>query len=160
MLEKIYKYGFYLFLFLLILFYWINDEISPYNNNGFISWVELYSEQAGETKKFFTDVLSLRTVSINEGYENEVNYLQSKDNLFRISFGVLKQTTESLKEKGIVVSSINYLTVKNYDEMHDKFLKNGAKEIISFQEDLGIKSGIYIVPGDIPIGIVQWRKDK
>ena len=148
-----YKVGFYVLLILLLGMILFFMSMNPMKTEGAASWIDLYSNDSAATIKFLKDNFGIEVVNTSKSLVN-TDYSVIKANKYPFPFaGVMqipKDNTELLPHASI------YLTVKDYDKMHERLVKAGAKPVLDHKVAGGMKFGIYIIPGGLDIGIAQW----
>lgn len=128
---------------------------NPMKIQGDKSWTDLYTNDINATIKFLSDNLDIQVVKSPDN-NNGIDYrvIKAKEGVF--PFAGLMQINEEHKKEGLKPHATIYITVDNYDEMHKKFIEQGAKaELENFKVN-NMKFGIYIIPGGLDIGIVQY----
>lgn len=127
----------------------------PMKLQGEKSWVDLYSDDADATIKFLSDNLGIKLVSASKETGIDYRVIKSEKGLFPYA-GVM-QIDENFKKKGLVPHATIYLTVKNYDEMSKQFTENGAKPVMENMVVDNMKFGIFVIPGGLDVGIIQYN---
>ena len=129
---------------------------NPMNVQGDKSWVDLYSSDAGATVKFLNENLGIKVVSEYNYNGMDYRIIKAKDGIFPYA-GVM-QICDKLKKQGLTPHATIYLTVKNYEEIHKKFIEQGAKPILEKTKVKDMIFGIYIIPGGLDVGIIQYLR--
>lgn len=128
---------------------------NPMKVQGDKSWTDLYTNDINATYKFLNENLGIqvmKTPDNGKGFDYRV--IKAEKGVF--PFAGLMQINEEHKKEGLKPHATIYITVDNYDEMHKKFIEQGAKpQLENFQVN-NMKFGIYIIPGGLDIGIVQY----
>lgn len=122
--------------------------------DGQHSWIDIYSEDADETLAFLNKTLGIKEISMKN--EKGVHYKVIKAAKGVFPFAGIMQITQEQKDQGLFPHATIYLTVNDYDAMHDKFVESGAKVQMSHSIVDKMKFGIYVIPGGTDIGIVQY----
>lgn len=130
---------------------------NPMKIQGDKSWTDLYTNDIDATYKFLNENLDVQSMAIpDNGKGIDYRVIKAKNGMF--PYAGLMQIDEKQKKEGLKPHSTIYLTVENYDEMHKKFIKNGAKPQLENFKVRDMKFGIYVIPGGLDIGIVQYLK--
>ncbi len=114
----------------------------------------LYFDDLSAAKKFFTDVLGLKTV-YDPGWA-AVYALGPKSFI-----GAVDAASGSIDvpcRGGVLIS----LTVKNIEEVHDKFAKLGLKDLSPIEaiEDIHLRSFFFTGPEGYKFEVQQFTKDR
>jgi len=131
---------------------------SPMKLEGAMPWVDLYSDDADATLKFLYEKLGIEVSATSK--ENNIDYRIIKAKKGLMPFAGVMQIDEQHRNEGLKPHAAIYLTVKNYDEMHKKFIDSGAISIVENMMIKNMKFGIYIIPGGLDIGIVEFNVKK
>lgn len=134
---------------------------NPMKVEGQMSWIDIYSNNSDATIKFLNNTLDVKVSGTNKPEniaDDDFDYRILKANKAVFPFAGIMQITDKYKKDGLKPHSTIYLTVKNYDETSQKFIKNGAKPILENLRAKNMKFGFYKVPGGVEIGIVQYLK--
>lgn len=127
---------------------------NPMKLQGEKSWVDLYSSDSDATVKFLNENLGIKVVATSNEGGMDYRVIKSESGMFPYA-GVM-QISEEYKKQGLVPHATIYLTVKDYDKMHKQFLEKGAKAVIENKVIENMKFGIYVIPGGLDIGIIQY----
>lgn len=127
---------------------------NPMVVQGDKSWTDMYTNDIDATDKFLNETLGIKVVKTTKEDDLDYRIIKAKGGLF--PFAGLMQICDEWKKKGLEPHSTEYFTVKDYDKMSEQFLKNGAKVLVDGIVTEGMKFGIFLIPGGIDIGIVQY----
>lgn len=128
---------------------------NPMKVQGDKSWTDLYTNDIDATFKFLNENLGVQVVKVPENPNGEdYRVLKAKGGIF--PYAGLMQISEEHKKEGLKPHAAIYITVDNYDEMHKKFIEQGAKPQLENYQVNNMKFGIYVIPGGLDIGIVQY----
>lgn len=128
---------------------------NPMKIQGDKSWTDLYTNDIDATFKFLNENLDIQVIKTpDNGKGIEYKVLKAKNGIF--PYAGLMQINEEHKKEGLKPHATIYITVDNYEEMDKKFIEQGAKpQLQNFQVN-NMKFGIYVIPGGLDIGIVQY----
>lgn len=128
---------------------------NPMKVQGDKSWTDLYTYDIDATYKFLHDNLDVQVMKSPENPNgNDYRVIKAKNGIF--PYAGLMQISEEYRKEGLKPHATIYITVDNYDETHKKFVEQGAKpQLENFQVN-NMKFGIYVIPGGLDIGIVQY----
>ena len=153
-----YKIGFWVLLAIAILCCWMFIRSNPMKAQGAAGWTEFYSSAPQETIKFLNETLGIKSKKQKTPTEMEYTMLQA-DGQFWPFAGIMDAGAMPGEQK-VPPSTMVYLTVLDYDKMHDKMVAGGAKTMMHHHvvdTDGGkMKFGVYVIPGDLTIGIAQY----
>lgn len=128
---------------------------NPMKIQGDKSWTDLYTNDIDATLKFLNDNLGVQVVKSPDNKMGiDYRVLKAKDGIF--PYAGLMQIDEQHKKEGLKPHATIYITVDNYDEMHKRFIEQGAKPEVENLHVNNMKFGIYVIPGGLDIGIVQY----
>lgn len=128
---------------------------NPMKIQGDKSWTDLYTDDIDATYKFLNDNLDIQVVKIPENKKGiDYRVIKAKSGIF--PYAGLMQIDEKRKNEGLKPHAAIYITVDDYDEMHKKFIEQGAKPQATNLQVHNMKFGIYVIPGGLDIGIVQY----
>lgn len=128
---------------------------NPMRLNGQQSWIDMYSENSDATTKFLNETLGIKvTAAVNK---NGIDYrvIKAKDGLFPYA-GVM-QITNKFRAEGLTPGSTIYLTVTDYESMHKTFISKGAVAKMDHITEANMLFGIYVIPGGLDVGLVQYK---
>lgn len=128
---------------------------NPMKVQGDKSWTDLYTYDIDATYKFLNENLGIQTFKTPENGKG-IDYKVIKANGGIFPYAGLMQIDEEHKKEGLKPHAAIYITVDNYDEMHKKFIEQGAKALLENYTVNNMKFGIYVIPGGLDIGIVQY----
>ncbi len=148
-------FGFYALLIVLICCGILFTKINPMKINGQISWADLYSNNAAATTDFLNKTMGIESQKIENNDGIDYTLIKGKKALFP-SAGIM-QITDEWRKEGLVPHATLYFTVSNYDETEQKMLENGAKTLVPAMVKNSMKFGVYMIPGDVDIAIVQYQ---
>lgn len=130
---------------------------NPMKIQGDKSWTDLYTNDIEATYKFLNENLDVQTMAIPDNRKGiDYRVIKAKNGMF--PYAGLMQIDEKHKKEGLKPHATIYVTVDNYDQMHKKFVENGAKPQLENFKVRDMKFGIYVIPGGLDIGIVQYLK--
>lgn len=128
---------------------------NPMKVQGDKSWTDLYTDDIDATYKFFNENLDVQVMNCPDNHKNiDYRVIKAKNGIF--PYAGLMQISEEHKKEGLRPHATIYITVDNYDEMHKKFIEQGAKPQLENFTVNNMKFGIYVIPGGLDIGIVQY----
>lgn len=157
-MQKFFKIGFFVSLLLniaAVVFFFMNN---PMAIEGQHSWMDLYTNNANATTKFLDDNFGIKVTDAKK--EGDFDYRLIKAEKALWPFAGVMQISESMKKSGMKPRATIYLTTKDYDKKHEQLVKNGAKAVLSHKQVENMKFGIYIIPGGLDIGVVQYNVKK
>lgn len=142
-------------LFLNALTAYIVIAKNPMKIQGDKSWTDLYTNDIDATQKFLKDNLDVNVVKTPDNKMGiDYRVVKAKDGIF--PYAGLMQISNEHKKEGLKPHATVYLTVKNYEEMHKKFIEQGAKPEVENLKVNNMIFGVYVIPGGLDIGIVQY----
>lgn len=153
-MKIFYTIGFYILLLILICHAFLMFKHNPMKMEGQLSWADLYSNNAEETVDFLNTTLGIKSKKVEQTEEMDYTIIKANKSFF--PFAGIMQITEAYKEKGLVPHSTLYFTVKDFDETEQKMLDNGAKILVPVTIKENMKFGIYLIPGDVDIAIIEY----
>jgi len=155
-----YKIGFFVLLAVLIAAGCLFIRSNPMKNQGAAGWTEFYSAAPQETMTFMSDVFGIKHEKFKEQTNEGLDYYSLKaDGQFWSFAGVMAQPTMPDGTK-VPPSTMVYLTVKDYDAVHEKMIEHGARAHSTGIYAAGMKFGIYEIPGGLVIGVAQYGVKK
>lgn len=154
-MKTFYMFGFYALLLVVICCGILFIKINPMKINGQVSWADLYSNNSAATAEFLNKTMGIESQKTENNDGMDYTLIKGKKALFP-SAGIM-QITDEWRKEGLVPHSTLYFTVINYDETEQKMLENGAKTLVPATIKYGMKFGIYMIPGDLDIAIVQYQ---
>lgn len=142
-------------LFLNALTAYIVIAKNPMKIQGDKSWTDLYTYDIDATYKFLNENLGVQvTKTPDNGKGIDYRVIKAEKGIF--PYAGLMQISKEHKKEGLKPHATIYLTVKNYEEMHKKFIEQGAKPEVENLKVNNMIFGIYVIPGGLDIGIVQY----
>ena len=150
-----YKIGFYALLVVVALMVFVFIKANPMLNQGASSWIDLYSNDAAATVKFLQDNFGIKTVTNTQTIDG-VDYTVIKADGQLWPFAGVMQIAKKFKDMGLSPKATIYLTVKDYEKIHAQLVEAGSKPVMDHIVGAGMKFGIYIIPGGLDIGVVQY----
>lgn len=128
---------------------------NPMKVQGDKSWTDLYTNDIDATLKFLSDNLDIQvTKTPDNGMGIDYRVLKAKNGIF--PYAGLMQISEEHKNEGLKPHAAIYITVDDYDKMDKKFIEQGAKPQLQNLKVNNMIFGIYVIPGGLDIGIVQY----
>ena len=154
-MHTFYKIGFYILLSLVAAMVWVFIKVNPMLTEGANSWLDLYSADAPATLSFLEKHFGVLQKDKKLSASGSDYYLlKAQGQLW--PFAGLMQIGEYEKGLGLAPRASIYLTVKDYASKHKELMDAGAKPIIDNKEAGGMRFGIYVIPGGIDLGVVEW----
>lgn len=147
-------FGFYIFLISTLALLFILLRMNPTKLNGALTWSDIYSNNSRATIDFFSTVFGSKAQPIEMPDNLEYTILKAPKSLFP-SVGIM-QITDEFRGQGLLPHSTPYFSVTDYQTTHQKMLENGAKVLRPAMVKNGMKFGIYLIPGDLDIAIIQF----
>lgn len=158
-MQKFHLIGFYVLLALVIVMAIYIRKTTPYLIKGGISWSDVYSNNANATADFVKKIFNM-SVKTQDFQGDSMDYrLVKADGALFPTFAIM-QITDEYREKGMLPHSTLYFTVKKYDDVHKAMLENGAKVLVEPQTKNDMHFGIYLIPGDVDIAIIEYKEHK
>ena len=154
---KFYKIGFYISTILLIVVIFVMFKLNPTLNQGSASWIDIYSNNSVETMQFLSDNFGIEKDEVVKT-EGGQDYVIIKSSGSLLPFAGIMQMNDDMKKQGFVPHSTIYLTVKDYEVIHKKIIADGAIAVIDHKHANNMIFGIYIIPGGLDIGIIEYTK--
>ncbi|MBT4007982.1 MAG: hypothetical protein HOF07_01750 [Elusimicrobiaceae bacterium] len=154
-MAKIYKYGFYILLLIVIAGAVFCAKMCPTKIEGIHSWLEFYSSDQAKTVSFFENVFEVKVTStdLKEGVEYKI--FTPKKGFFPYA-GVM-QIDEEMAKQGLTPQTTSYITTKCYKSTDKKMLANGATRVWGPMIVEEMKMAGYSIPGDLYIAIVEYN---
>jgi len=159
---KLYRIGFYA---LLVAFIGVsivackcmkvkNDLIE--NRAGFrgepsVVWVELSSKNPQATLEFLERVFDTETSATRKDKDG-TRYALVKTKDKARHFGKVREA----KRSGDGKCPKAYLAVEDYEEARGQMLRRGAKVVSEGESADGMRTGTYMIPGELEIGIIEY----
>ena len=150
-----YKIGFFVLLIVVLAMVFMFFKANPMNHQGAQSWIDLYSTDAAATVKFLEDNFGIKVVKNTDSIPG-IDYTVIKAGGQMWPFAGVMQITDEFKGMGLVPKATIYLTVKDYEKIHKQLVANSATPVMHHIVGAGMKFGIYIIPGGLDIGVVQY----
>lgn len=153
-MTKVYLFGFYIFLVTTLVLAFLLLKMNPTKLNGQLTWSDIYSNNSSATVNFFSTVFGTQAQKVEMPDNLDYTMLKAKKSFFP-SVGVM-QITDQFREQGLLPHSTPYFAVTDYEQTHQKMIENGAKVLRPAMIKNGMKFGIYLIPGDLDIAIIQF----
>ena len=162
-MKTFFMVGFFVLLVLLGLAARVFVRSNPMMNQGAPGWTDMYSSAPAETIGFLDRTLGIKVAKVTKTNDGSDYHSIKAAGQFWPFAGIMQVPLLPNGQK-TGPHTVVYLTVKDYDAVHQKMLENAAvpvlvNEIVRMKEG-DMKFGIYVVPGGVTIGIAQYGNIK
>jgi len=150
--------GFWVFLAVLCAAVWLFVRVNPMKLEGMSSWIEMYSDDALATEKFLHAQFGIKIASRGKSVSGDNYFIIQAAKSFWPFAGIMQIDRKKAGQEKLYPHTATYFTTADYDATHKKMLAAGAKPILACYVAGGMKFGVYIIPGGVEIGLVQYGR--